>query len=233
MSEALGEASGQHVVPVREHHFVAVYGVVVEAVGGEVVDPRAVLLLGPVLEVLAYSLGPVLVPALSGQGLLCHVAVRGIRIRLSDHVDERGIEGVDVGDELGGGGIRQPLPVRTVVGDGAAVRLVPAHGELNGPHAERIRGGGDRRVGDPVDPRRPHVGGEPEAAVGDDAAPDSVSRLEHEHPLPVHREESGRRETLPRRRRQRSCRNAPSPNLSRAPRPRARRYWITPRHANP
>ena len=54
--ESLGEVGGEAVVAVREHDLVAVDRVVIETVRREVFDPRAVLLLGAVLEVLAHAL---------------------------------------------------------------------------------------------------------------------------------------------------------------------------------
>ena len=86
--EPLREVRREAVVAVGEHHLVAVDRIVVETVRGEVLDPRAVLLLRPMLQVLAHALRAVLVPALAGDRLFGDVAVGGIRSRCRDDLAE-------------------------------------------------------------------------------------------------------------------------------------------------
>ena len=190
--EPLREVGGETVVAVREHHLVAVDGVVIEPVRGEVFDPGAVLLLGAVLQVLAHALRAFRLPALAGDRLVRDVAVRGVGGRGRDDFAQSFVGSVDVVDEGLGGGIRESFTVRTVVGDRAAVGLVAADGELDHGHAECLGRGGDGGIGDAVDPGCAEIGGETVAAVGDDSAAHAVAGLEHQDGSAGSRQQAGR-----------------------------------------
>ena len=133
------------------------------------------------LEVLAHALRAFAVPALVRERLLGDIAIGRIGCGGGDRIVQRCVNGVDIVDETLGCGIRESLPVGSVVGDRPAVGLVAADGELDHPHAEGLGRGGDGGVGDAVDPRGAEIGGQSVATVGHNAAAHAVPGFEHEH----------------------------------------------------
>ncbi len=176
--EPARQARGEGVVAVGEDDLVAVDLVVVEAVGREIADRRAVLLFAAVRQVLAHALCPFRLPALGGEGRLGHVAVGGVGRGCRDQRHQGGIHGTDVGHVRGRLVGAQSPPVGGVVRDRSTVGLVAADRELHGAHAECARRGGHRTVGDPVDPRGAPVGDAPVGPIGPDATADAIARLE-------------------------------------------------------
>ncbi|CNL11241.1 Uncharacterised protein [Mycobacterium tuberculosis] len=134
------------------------------------------------LQVLADPLRAVGAPPLTREGLVRHVAVGGLGTGGGDDIRQHGVHRMDIrgeGARLVG---RQRTTVRAVIGDGPAVDLETADGELQGPHAERLRGGSHRAAVDTMDPG----GAEIDDAVGPirvHPAPDAVARFEdHDRP---------------------------------------------------
>ena len=166
--------------------------VVFEPTRAHVLDPRTVLLLRPVLEVLAHPLCALGGPALPRDRLVGHVAIRRRDVGCRDHRIQLGIHRVDIGDVRRRLRVGEAPAVGAVVRDRAAVGLIPAHRELDHAHAERGGGRGDRAVVDPVDPRRAAIGDVPVGAVGPHAPADAVARLQHDDAVPGLHQQSRR-----------------------------------------
>ena len=153
----------------------------------EVVDPRAVLLLAPVFEVLPHALRALAVPPAHagdlGEGGLGDVTVGGVAFGCADRAAQRGIDRMDVGHvarRVVGG---EPRAGGGVVRDRPAVGLVAADRELDRRHAERRHRGKDGAVGDAVDPGRAAIGHVPVGPVAPDPPADAIPCLEHDDAL--------------------------------------------------